>query len=60
MPGTPGIDGKFVEDVAPPEAFGRLYKDVSPETLSKYGKSFPIVDYFDAMLEAYEKWVTGG
>jgi putative spermidine/putrescine transport system substrate-binding protein len=56
----PGIDGKFVEDVAPPEAFERLYKDVSPETLSKYGKSFPIVEYFDAMLEAYEKWVIGG
>jgi putative spermidine/putrescine transport system substrate-binding protein len=56
----PGIDGKFVEDVAPPEAFERLYADISPEMLSEYGLSFPTVDYFDAMLEAYEKWVTGG
>jgi ABC-type uncharacterized transport system YnjBCD substrate-binding protein len=56
----PGIDGKFVEDVAPPEAFERLYADVDPETLSKYGLSFPITEYFDKMLEAYEQWVTGG
>jgi putative spermidine/putrescine transport system substrate-binding protein len=56
----PGIDGKFVQDVAPPEAFNRLYQDISPETLSKFGLSFPLADYFSAMLEAYERWVTGG
>jgi putative spermidine/putrescine transport system substrate-binding protein len=56
----PGIDGKFVQDVAPPEAFNRLYQDISPETLSEYGLSFPLADYFSAMLEAYERWVTGG
>lgn len=56
----PGIDGKFVQDVAPPEAFERLYKDISPEILGTYGKSFPIVEYFDDILEGYEKWVIGG
>jgi len=56
----PGIDGSFVKDVAPPEAFDRLYADISPEMLSEWGRSFPTVDYFDAMLEAYEKWVIGG
>ncbi len=56
----PGIDGKFVKDVAPPEAFARLYADISPEELGAKGKSFPTVDYFDAILESYEKWVTGG
>ncbi len=56
----PGIDGSFVQDVAPKEAFDRLYADVPPETLASLGKSFPTVDYFDAMLEAYEKWVIGG
>ncbi len=56
----PGIDGKFVEDAAPPEAFDRLYQDISPETLSQFGLSFPLADYFTAMLEAYERWVTGG
>ncbi|MEA3334269.1 MAG: extracellular solute-binding protein [Chloroflexota bacterium] len=56
----PGIDGSFVADVAPPEAFERLYADVPPEELAAKGRSFPTVDYFDAMLEAYEQWVTGG
>ena len=56
----PGIDGKYVESVASPEAFKRLYADISPEALAKLGLSFPIVEYFDAMLEAYEKWTIGG
>jgi len=54
----PGIDGSFVKDAAPPEAFDRLYKDISPEIMAQYGLSFPIVEYNDAMLEAYEKWVS--
>jgi putative spermidine/putrescine transport system substrate-binding protein len=56
----PGIDGKFVQDSAPPEAFDRLYQDISPETLSQFGLSFPLADYFTAMLEAYERVVIGG
>jgi putative spermidine/putrescine transport system substrate-binding protein len=54
----PGIDGSYVQDVAPPAAFERLYKDITPEMLSKYGLSFPIVEYNDAMLEGYEKWTS--
>lgn len=56
----PGIDGKFVQDSAPAEAFDRLYQDISPETLSERGKSFPLADYFTSMLEAYERVVLGG
>lgn len=56
----PGIDGSFVKDAAPPEAFDRLYADISPEDLATKGKSFPLAEYFDAMLEAYEQWATGG
>jgi putative spermidine/putrescine transport system substrate-binding protein len=56
----PGIDGSFVKDEAPPEAFERLYKDITPELLSERGKSFPVADYFTAMLEAYERVVIGG
>ncbi|MFQ5854165.1 MAG: extracellular solute-binding protein [Anaerolineae bacterium] len=55
----PGIDGKFVKDVAPPEAFDRLYADVSPEDLAKYGRAFPLAAYFEQMLEAYERWAVG-
>lgn len=56
----PGIDGTYVKDYVSPEAFDRLYKDISPETLAKYGRAFPLSDYFKQMLEAYEKWVIGG
>ena len=56
----PGIDGKYVKDVAPPEAFQRLYKDIKPEDLTKYGLAFPLADYFQQMMEAYERWVIGG
>jgi putative spermidine/putrescine transport system substrate-binding protein len=56
----PGIDGSFVADAAPPEAFDRLYQDISPEILSERGRSFPLADYFSAMLEAYERVVIGG
>jgi hypothetical protein len=54
----PGIDGRFVKDVAPPEAFDRLYHDISPELLSSRGLSFPLSDYFSAMLEAHRRWVS--
>ena len=56
----PGIDGIFVESAAPPEAFERLYQDISPEELSERGRSFPLADYFSAMLEEYERVVLGG
>jgi ABC-type uncharacterized transport system YnjBCD substrate-binding protein len=56
----PGIDGSFAEEATPPEAFERLFQDISPETLSELGRSFPLADYFEDMLEAYEQWVTGG
>ena len=56
----PGIDGKYVKDYVSPEAFDRLFKDVTPEDLSKYGLMFPLKDYFNDMLKAYEKYVIGG
>jgi ABC-type uncharacterized transport system YnjBCD substrate-binding protein len=56
----PGIDGKYVENAAPPEAFERLYQDIPLEVLSERGRSFPLADYFTAMLEAYERVVLGG
>jgi ABC-type uncharacterized transport system YnjBCD substrate-binding protein len=56
----PGIDGSYAEEATPPEAFERLFQDISPETLSELGRSFPLADYFEDMLEAYEQWVIGG
>ena len=56
----PGIDGKYVKDFASPEAYARLYKDISPEELQVKGLAFPLSPYFKAVLESYEKWVIGG
>ena len=56
----PGIDGKYVKDFASPEAYSRLYKDISPEELQVKGLAFPLSPYFKAVLESYEKWVIGG
>jgi hypothetical protein len=52
--------GKYVEPYVSKEAFNRLYKDIKPEDLLKYGKSFPLSEYFTDMLKAYEKYVIGG
>lgn len=53
----PGIDGTHIKSSVPPEVFDKIYKDVTPADLSKKGLSFPIAQYFDAMLESYEKWI---
>lgn len=53
----PGIDGSYIKDSVPPEVFNKIYKDVTPQDLQKKGLSFPLAQYFDAMLESYEKWI---
>ena len=57
----PGIDGKYVKQYVSEETYKeRLYKDITPEMLGKYGLAFPLADYFDQILESYERWATGG
>jgi putative spermidine/putrescine transport system substrate-binding protein len=53
----PGIDGSFIKDSVPAEVFNKIYRDVTPQDLQKKGLSFPLAQYFDAMLESYEKWI---
>lgn len=53
----PGIGDKFVIPYLPKKVLESLYKDVKQEDLLKYGKPFPLTQYFEDMLEAYEKWV---
>lgn len=53
----PGIDGSYLEDEIPEDVYKKIYSDVTPEDLQTKGLSFPIADYFDAMLESYEKWI---
>jgi len=56
----PGIDGTYVKDYVSPEAYDRLYRDITPEELQEKGLAFPLSPYFKAVLESYEKWVIGG
>jgi ABC-type uncharacterized transport system YnjBCD substrate-binding protein len=53
----PGIDGSYIKDFVPADVFNKIYRDVTPEDLQKKGLSFPLAQYFDAMLESYEKWI---
>jgi len=52
----PGIDGRYIKEYVSEKVFEKIYKDVTPEMLTKYGRAFPLADYFSQMLEAYERW----
>ena len=52
----PAIGDQYVKPYVSKETLGRLYRDISPEDLLKYGKPFPLTNYFEDMLEAYEKY----
>lgn len=53
----PGIDAEAVKSELAPEDWDRLFTDISPETMTKFGKPMPQADYFAAILEAYERSV---
>ncbi|GGA62493.1 extracellular solute-binding protein [Pelagibacterium lentulum] len=54
----PGIDAEHVRDQMDQDAWDRLYADVSPEIMAERGISMPQADYFQAILEAYERSVS--
>lgn len=54
----PGIDAKYVQPKLNEAEWNRLFADVSPEDLTERGWSMPRADYFQAILEAYERYVT--
>jgi putative spermidine/putrescine transport system substrate-binding protein len=51
----PGIDGKYIKPYLAQATWDKVYKDISPEELNKYGRVFPIKPYYNDMMEAYEK-----
>lgn len=53
----PGIDAEHVREQLGEEEWERLYADVSPEILAERGWSMPQADYFQVILEAYERHV---
>lgn len=54
----PGIDAQHVQAELDEATWNKLFTDVTPEDLTKYGKPFPIAPYNNAILEAYESQAT--
>ncbi len=54
----PGIDAGQVKPKLDAATGKKLFAEISPEALAKYGKSFPIAPYFDDIKEGYEsQWL---
>ena len=53
----PGIDPQHVQAKLEPAVWNKLFTDISPSDLSKYGRPFPLSEYFTDILEAYERVV---
>jgi ABC-type uncharacterized transport system YnjBCD substrate-binding protein len=53
----PGIDAQHVKAKLDDKTWNKLFVDVTPQELAAKGKTFPIKQYFDDILESYEKRV---
>jgi ABC-type uncharacterized transport system YnjBCD substrate-binding protein len=53
----PGIDAAAVRAQLDDATWQKLFVDVTPEDLATKGKPFPIVPYFNDILESYERKV---
>ena len=39
------------------KSWGKLFTDIKPETLQRFGRPFPLSDYFTDIVEGYERVV---
>ena len=53
----PGIDPQYVQPKLDQAAWNKLFTDISPADLSKYGRPFPLSPYFKDIVEGYERVV---
>jgi ABC-type uncharacterized transport system YnjBCD substrate-binding protein len=53
----PGIDAKYVKQALDTKTWNKLFAEITPNDLTRYGKSFPIAPYFDDIKEGYEHQV---
>jgi ABC-type uncharacterized transport system YnjBCD substrate-binding protein len=53
----PGIDAQHVKSQLDDKTWNKLFVDVTPQDLASKGKTFPIKQYFDDILEGYERKV---
>ncbi|MFT6403896.1 MAG: ABC-type uncharacterized transport system YnjBCD substrate-binding protein [Marinomonas primoryensis] len=54
----PGIDAEQVKSKLDSATWEKLFAEITPSDLAKYGKSFPIGPYFDDIKEGYERNVS--
>jgi ABC-type uncharacterized transport system YnjBCD substrate-binding protein len=53
----PGIDPQYVQAKLDKASWNKLFTDISPSELSKYGRPFPLSEYFTDIVEGYERVV---
>ncbi|MCC6469346.1 MAG: extracellular solute-binding protein [Alphaproteobacteria bacterium] len=53
----PGIDAQHVKSQLDEKTWNKLFVDVTPQDLQTKAKPFPVKEYFDAILQGYEKKV---
>ena len=53
----PGIDPQYVQAKLSQQDWNKLFTDVTPAELAKYGRPFPLSDYFTDIVEGYERVV---
>jgi len=53
----PGIDAQYVKPKLDAKSWDKLFTDIKPEALQKYGRPFPLSEYFTDIVEGYERVV---
>jgi putative spermidine/putrescine transport system substrate-binding protein len=53
----PGIDAQYVKAKMDDKSWNKLFLDIPPDQLARYGKPFPLSEYFTDILESYERVV---
>jgi len=53
----PGIDPQYVQSKMDQASWNKLFADIPPGDLAKYGRPFPLSDYFTDIVEGYERVV---
>src|ERR1700687_2684092 len=52
-----GIDPQHVQSKMDQASWNKLFTDISPSDLSRYGRPFPLSEYFTDIVEGYERVV---
>ena len=53
----PGIDAQHVRAKLDAKSWDKLFTDIKPDALERYGRPFPLFNYFTDIVEGYERVV---